>query len=191
MNNNFSNPGKPRPAVWGQLGARLQAGLTVATFLGVAGLMAMALWSGRADSRRLSCGLSEAESAKISAALNALAAERVRLDVISQNIANAHTARYVDGKPYQRRVVVVERNRNETVKDGNIFLPGSGLVKVMRDARPLINIYAPGDPDADAQGMVATPNVNISEEMADMKSVANAMAADLALIKETLIAKDN
>src|SRR5579859_6765182 len=87
----------------------------------------------------------------------ALDAEQTRLDVISQNIANAHTTHDVDGKPYQRRVVVFEtalQNAMSNASDGS-NLPAIQVAKVERDNRPAMQIYDPGNPEADAHGMVS------------------------------------
>jgi flagellar basal-body rod protein FlgC len=115
----------------------------------------------------------------------ALEAERTRLDVISQNIANAHTTRDVDGKPYQRRVVVFETALQNAINGdpagGN--LPAIQVAKVERDTRPPLQHYDPGDPEADARGMVSTPNINIHEEMADLISASRTYEANLAVVK--------
>ena len=113
----------------------------------------------------------------------ALDAEHARLDVISQNIANAQTTRDVDGKPYQRRVVVFENVLNNTMNGGNADLPAVHVAKIERDARPPIKIYAPGNPQADEHGMVAMPNINIHEEMADYISAQRSFEANLAVVK--------
>ena len=113
----------------------------------------------------------------------ALDAEHVRLDVISQNIANAQTTRDVDGKPYQRRVVMFENVLNSTMNGGNPDLPAMQVAKIERDSRPSIKIYSPGNPEADEHGMVAMPNVNIHEEMADYISAQRSFEANLAVVK--------
>ena len=115
----------------------------------------------------------------------ALDAERTRLDVISQNIANAHTTRDIDGKPYQRRVVVFETALQNAMNGSG---PGSNLspiqvAKIERDNRPPMKIYEPGNPEADAHGMVSMPNVNIHEEMADLISASRTFEANLAVVK--------
>jgi len=118
----------------------------------------------------------------------ALDAERTRLDVISQNIANAHTTHDVDGKPYQRRVVVFESAlQNAIDADGNTTtgLPVMQQAKIVRDSRPPTQIYDPGNPEADAKGMVSMPNVNIHEEMADLISASRTFEANLAVVKNS------
>ena len=113
----------------------------------------------------------------------ALDAEHARLDVISQNIANAQTTKDVDGKPYQRRVVIFENVLNDAMGGGNGDLPTMRVARVERDQRPAIKIYSPGNPEADEHGMVAMPNVDIHEEMADMISASRAFEANLAVVK--------
>lgn len=115
----------------------------------------------------------------------ALDAERTRLDVISQNIANAHTTRDVDGKPYQRQVVVFETALQNAMNGDNASgnLPAIQSAKIERDNRPPIKVYDPGNPEADAHGMVSMPNVNIHEEMADMISASRTYEANLAVVK--------
>jgi flagellar basal-body rod protein FlgC len=112
----------------------------------------------------------------------ALNAERTRLDVISENIANAHNTRGPDGKPYQRQVVAFETTLQQAVaKDGQ--LPTVRVARVQKDPRPPQLVYQPGHPDADARGMVALPNVNIHEEMADLIAASRAFEANLAVVK--------
>ncbi len=80
------------------------------------------------------------------------------LDVISENIANAETTRTAEGGPYQRKVVVFQRD-------------GSGGVRaneVVQDTRPGTEEYDPGHPDADANGFVKRPNVDINTEIVDL-----------------------
>lgn len=115
----------------------------------------------------------------------ALDAEQTRLDVISQNIANAHTTRGVDGKPYQRKVVVFETALQNAMDGSNAGgnLPAIQVAKIETDPRPPMQVYDPGNPEADAHGMVSMPNVNIHEEMADLISASRTYEANLAVVK--------
>ena len=114
----------------------------------------------------------------------ALQAEQTRLDVISENIANANTAHGVDGKPYQRQVVVFESALQQAMNaDGTASTPTLRVARVENDSRPAIQIYDPGNPDADAQGMISMPNINIHEEMADLISASRTFEANLAVVK--------
>lgn len=116
--------------------------------------------------------LSEAELSKVVATLEV---ERLRMDVTSQNIANAHTTHGLDGRPYQRRVVVLASTPDN--------LAATPAARVEIDNRPAVLVYAPGNPEADAHGMVALPNINLNEEMAEMISASHAYAANLAIVK--------
>jgi len=118
-----------------------------------------------------------------SAALNA---ERIRMDVVSQNIANVNTSRGPDGKPYQRQQVVFESVLKDQVELG--ATPGSAahLVRASRvesALRPPRLVHQPGHPDADADGMVAMPNINIHEEMIDLMAASRAYEANLSVVK--------
>ncbi|HSY42934.1 MAG TPA: flagellar basal body rod protein FlgC [Candidatus Acidoferrum sp.] len=114
----------------------------------------------------------------------ALSAEQTRLNVISENIANANTTHGVDGKPYQRQVVVFESALQQAMNsDGSVETPPVQVARIEKDNTPPIKVYEPGNPDADANGMVSTPSINISEEMADMISASRTFEANLAVIK--------
>ncbi len=120
----------------------------------------------------------------INASASALDAERTRIEVITQNIANANTTRGVDGKPYQRQSVVFESLLRQADTNGTPMpeLHVSGIVK---DSSPPHLVFNPGHPDADSDGMVAMPNVNIHEEMAEMISASRAYEANLSVIKNS------
>jgi flagellar basal-body rod protein FlgC len=114
----------------------------------------------------------------INATSSALAAERIRMEVISQNIANANTTHDVDGKPYQRQQVAFEKVLNQ--QQG---LDGAIVARIEKDHRSPNLVFNPGHPDADANGMVATPNINIHEEMTDMIVSSRAFEANLAVVR--------
>ncbi len=113
----------------------------------------------------------------------ALNAERTRLDVIAQNIANANTTRGPDGKPYQRQVVVFETTLQQAQDNPSARIPTLRVAGIQKENRPPQMIYQPGHPDADANGMVATPNINIHEEMADMIVASRTFEANLAVVR--------
>jgi flagellar basal-body rod protein FlgC len=116
----------------------------------------------------------------------ALEAERTRLDVISENIANAHTTRGPNGKPYERQVVVFESALQQAIgTDNRSLTPTLQVARIDKDSRPPILTYEPGHPDADANGMVAMPNINVHEEMADMIAASRAFEANLAVVKNS------
>ena len=114
----------------------------------------------------------------------ALDAEQTRLDVISENIANANTTHGADGKPYQRQVVVFETSLQQAMNgDGSVQMPAIQVAHIEKDPSPPNYIYDPGNPDADAKGMVATPNINIQDEMADLISASRTYEANLSVVK--------
>jgi flagellar basal-body rod protein FlgC len=112
----------------------------------------------------------------------ALAAERVRMEVITQNIANANTTRGVDGQPYQRQHVVFESILDRAQGLGTGPRP-VGVARIEQDHRPPKMVLNPGHPDANADGMVAMPDINIQEEMADMIASSRAFEANIAVVK--------
>ena len=118
----------------------------------------------------------------IDSTASALSAERVRMEVITQNIANANTTRGLDGKPYQRQVVVFEQALQNAQGAFNGIGGNPQTVEVARidkDNRPPRIVYNPGHPDADADGMVALPNINIHEEMADLIVASRAFGGEV------------
>ena len=113
----------------------------------------------------------------------ALDAERIRMDVVSQNIANLNTTHGPDGKPYQRQQVVfssVLRAQQAGQAGGPQQVQ---IARIEKDSRPPRMVYLPGHPDADEHGMVAVPDINIHEEMADMISASRSYEANLAVVR--------
>jgi flagellar basal-body rod protein FlgC len=117
---------------------------------------------------------------------SALNAERIRMDVVSQNIANVNTTRGPNGKPYARQQVVFEAVLKDQLKPSGA--PG-GEPQMVRVAhvesarRPVRLVYQPGHADADANGMVAVPNINIHEEMVDLMAASRSYEANLSVVK--------
>jgi flagellar basal-body rod protein FlgC len=121
----------------------------------------------------------------IDSSASALDAERIRMDVIAGNIANANVTKDVDGKPYQRREVsfesVMSAQQNSDAPDATSQTVR--IASVHKDMRPPRMVYNPGHPDANPQGMVAMPNINIHEEMVDMIASSRSYEANLAVVK--------
>lgn len=118
-----------------------------------------------------------------------LTAQRLRMDVISNNIANANTTRTEDGGPYRReRVVFMERKQNNAFEDilSNFTAKCTGrgvrVVAIEKDPAPFKMVYDPTHPDADARGYVQMPNVNIVTEMIDMISATRSYEANITAI---------
>lgn len=115
----------------------------------------------------------------------ALDAERTRLEVIAQNIANANTTRGLDGRPYQRQQVVFQAVLDSAQAKNHSAVQAAipQVSRIEKDPTPGSVIYQPGHPDADANGMVQLPNVNIYEEMADMIVASRTYDANVAVFK--------
>lgn len=115
-----------------------------------------------------------------------LTAQRYRMDIISQNVANANTTRTADGTPYRRKVVVFEEKGGRTsfdsvlgrVKD-NYAGKGVRVSKVTEDQwTEMKKVYDPSHPDADENGYVMYPNVDIVTEMTNLIDASRAYEAN-------------
>lgn len=128
----------------------------------------------------------------ISASASALDAQRARMEVAVSNMANAESTRGADGQPYRRRDVVLSSAPVEQTFDaamGKAGAVGVRVANVVEDKEPFKQRYEPSHPDADEQGYVKVPNVDVPEEMVDMVSAARAYQANLSaigLIRDTI-----
>ena len=117
-----------------------------------------------------------------------LAAERLRMDVIAENLANANTTRTAAGGPYRRKVVVFAPQEPEPVfssilrKELSSKGRGVKVERIAEDQSPFRQVYDPGHPDANAEGMVTLPNVNTVLEMVDLIAATRAYEANLAAL---------
>ena len=109
------------------------------------------------------------------------------MEVISQNIANANTTKTDEGGPYRRQLVHFDtmlRNQmkfNSDVSSNNLSEVRAS--KIIEDSRPFREVYQPGHPDANDDGMVLYPNVLVHEEMADLISASRAYEANMSVIR--------
>ena len=126
----------------------------------------------------------------IDAAASGLTAERLRMDVISNNIANANTTRTAEGGAYRRKVVVFEPRSEETSKFAQALAneteqqsgQGVRVTGIVADNSPLRTVYNPGHPDANQEGYVEMPNLNIVTEMVDMITASRAYEANVTAV---------
>lgn len=121
----------------------------------------------------------------INTTASALEAERIRMEVVSQNIANAEVARAPGSQPYQRQQVVFETLLNQQTNQAGVT-GGAGnaiATRIETDNRPPRMVYQPGNQFADAKGMVALPDINVHEEMADLITASRAFEANLAVVR--------
>lgn len=123
---------------------------------------------------------------------SALSAQRLRMDVISSNIANAETTRasFVNGQfqPYKRKMVVMEpmqqsfSNVLSQQLGSNKSTLGVKVTKITEDQTPDKLVYNPTHSDADANGYVHMPNVDIAKEMVDMIAATRSYEANVTAI---------
>jgi flagellar basal-body rod protein FlgC len=131
------------------------------------------------------------DSLRISA--SALGAQRLRLDVIANNIANAETTRTAEGGAYKRQDVVfaaqgrsnflpmlLAARRGQTAQGSPVT--GVRVAEVVADQTPGARVYDPSHPDADADGYVTMPNVNLVTEMTNMLSATRSYEANLTVV---------
>ncbi len=124
---------------------------------------------------------------------SALTAQRLRMDTISQNIANANTTRTEDGTPYRRRLIIFqERSQGRSFSDyltasskERYIGKGVKVSAIVEDSSPFKRVYDPGHPDADEEGYVEMPNVDTVTEMVNMISAARAYEANVTSINTT------
>lgn len=120
--------------------------------------------------------------AGIDVTAGALNAQKMRVDVVAQNIANAHTTRGPDGQPYQRQVVRFETELINRM-GGGAPLSGVHVSEIHTDPTPGKVVYDPQHPDADEAGMVRLTNVNTAYEMVDLITASRAYEANLSVVK--------
>jgi len=127
-------------------------------------------------------------SMSISAA--GMSAQRTRMDIVAENIANAESTRTKGGGPYRRRQVVFQATAPEQ-KFSNVFnsafrSDSQQSVKaayIAQDKKPFREVYDPSHPDANAQGLVKMPNVNPVEEMVDMNAASRSFEANVTTLE--------
>lgn len=125
-----------------------------------------------------------------------LSAERLQMDVIANNIANASTTRTAAGGPFKRQLVIFSEKQDpnatsesEAGPDGVSSTAGSSAgveaTGIVQDQSPDRLVFDPGNPDADARGYVHYPNVEVVKEMVDMMTASRAYEANVTAIQET------
>jgi flagellar basal-body rod protein FlgC len=119
-------------------------------------------------------------------AASGLGAERLRMEVVANNIANASVTRTPDGGPYRRRDVVFETVLSGAEANGASGLGGVRVAGLIDDQSELPRIYNPGHPDADVDGFVAMPNVSLPTEMVNLITASRAYEANLRVAQSFL-----
>lgn len=122
-------------------------------------------------------------------AASGMAAQLARLSAISSNIANAETTRGPDGAPYRRRVVLFEEVGFQPLLMGTVnafeedLIGGVRVVGVAEDLSEGVLVYDPGHPDANGDGYVLMPNVNLTQEMVDMMDARRLFEANASVFQ--------
>jgi len=130
---------------------------------------------------------------------SALSAERLRMDVTAENLANANTTRGADGGAYRRKTVVLQQQAPQGSFGSTLAAEmrrgdkpgGVQVAAIAEDTTPNRRVYDPGHPDADQQGYVEMPNVDSVSEMVDLISASRAYEANVTAMQaaKTLFTK--
>ena len=124
---------------------------------------------------------------------SALTAQRLRMDIISQNIANASTTKTANGTPYRRQDLVFEESSSGApfssylTESSKEKFTGSGVkvARIVEDQTPFKREYDPGNPEAGSDGYVLMPNVDTVTEMVNMIDATRAYEANVTSINTT------
>ncbi|MBW1852585.1 MAG: flagellar basal body rod protein FlgC [Deltaproteobacteria bacterium] len=120
-----------------------------------------------------------------------LTSQRLRMNVVSSNIANSHTTRTPEGGPYRRKDVVFSsqpvRNSFQDMMNSQLSdkLSEVRVVEIVEDSGPPVLKYDPQHPDADGKGFVRLPNINMITEMVNMMSATRSYEANVTAVKAT------
>jgi len=114
-----------------------------------------------------------------------LAAQRLRLQTVASNMANAKTTRTEEGGPYQRRVPVFESSAVDPFGDELTRSLASVEVTGVESIAEFKQIYDPSHPDSDENGFVELPDINVLEEMVDLMTTARSYEANLKVVDLT------
>jgi flagellar basal-body rod protein FlgC len=138
--------------------------------------------------------------------VSAIAAQRLRTEVIQHNVANATNTNTGDGTPYRRQIVVFEENRPfRNMRRGSNFvnnrnfgsilemtlaqrrerqLSGVTVSRIVEDQTPFTPVFDPTHPDANEEGYYYLPNVDVAEEMMDLLATTRSFEANVTIFEE-------
>lgn len=116
-----------------------------------------------------------------------LSAQRKRMDIIASNLANIETTRTEKGGPYRRKMVVMRTKEMDQDFDTifNSSVKGVQIDDIVEDRTPFKKVYNPSHPDADSDGYLYKPNVDLIVETTNMMMARRAFEANIAAIKAT------
>jgi flagellar basal-body rod protein FlgC len=130
-------------------------------------------------------------SVEISA--SGMSAERLAMDVIANNIANANTTRTPEGGPFKRQLIVFAQKQDKSAAqpgadtaqgEAQGGMAGVQAVGIISDSGPDKLVYDPSHPDADTNGYVHMPNIEVVKEMVDMMAASRAYEANVTAIQD-------
>lgn len=118
---------------------------------------------------------------------SALTAQRFRMDIIAQNLANIDTTRGPDGEPYRRRLTVFQEQQldfKSSLERAAYRSSGGGVrvARVLQDPSEFVPVYNPAHPDADEEGYVMMPNVDKAEENVDLMAASRSFEANITAL---------
>lgn len=125
----------------------------------------------------------------IEASASGLTAERLRLDLIASNLANAESTKTENGRAYRRKTALFMPNaarysfRDILSRHSSELPRGVRVYGIAEDQSPLRRVYSPGHPEADQEGYVTYPNVDVVTEMVDMMAATRAYEANVTAIE--------
>ncbi len=115
-----------------------------------------------------------------------LSSQRVRLQTIASNMANARTTRTEEGGPYQRKLPVFETRQVNPFGDLlDQAMTEPVVTEIIDDNAPPVLVFDPSHPDADADGYVAYPDINLMEEMVDLMGTSRSFEANTKVVETT------
>jgi flagellar basal-body rod protein FlgC len=121
-----------------------------------------------------------------SVSASGMSAERLRMEIVANNIANAFSTRTPDGGPFRRQDVVFSAVLNDRLHGSSRSgqeLGGVAPVQIVDDPSEFSRVYNPGHPDADSDGFVSMPNVHLPTEMVNLITASRAYEANLRVLQ--------
>jgi len=121
----------------------------------------------------------------LSVTASGLTAQRVRLQTVASNMANARTTRTEDGGPYKKKMPVFQAEGDPFGSMLDQAISRVSVTEIAESDAPTVRVFDPGHPDADDNGYVEYPNVNVLEEMVDMMMTARTYEANTSVVEVT------
>ncbi|MGI6452765.1 MAG: flagellar basal body rod protein FlgC [Syntrophomonadaceae bacterium] len=114
-----------------------------------------------------------------------LTAERIRMEITAENIANIDTTRTSDGGPYRRKLAVFQEVLDKKISQNQLIGKGVRVSHIVEDRSAPIKVYDPLHPHAAGDGFVLMPNINLADEMVDLITASRAYGANVTVLNAT------